>query len=167
MLFRSESMTFNEPWRMQIRLRGQDRSVEAFQMTHLENQFLAGGERDQLTRFLRGLGNRFLDEHVRTGAQEILCDLEVRGRLRNYTDGVDRAQQLAVISDGANPEFPTELVARLLSRVSDGHQLATRGLCVFLCVKSAEIADTDDCCSDLLFHKGIMPRLAIRPRIGR
>jgi hypothetical protein len=34
-------------------------------------------------------------------------------------------------------------------------------------MKSAEIADTDDRCSDFLHHKGIMPRLATRPRIGR
>jgi hypothetical protein len=40
-------------------------------------------------------------------------------------------------------------------------------LCVFLCVKSAEVADTDDCCSDFFHDTGIMPRLAIRPGIGR
>src|SRR6266702_2909290 len=34
-------------------------------------------------------------------------------------------------------------------------------------MKSAEVADTDDCRSDFLHHKGIMPRLATRPRIGR
>src|SRR5882672_8762608 len=34
-------------------------------------------------------------------------------------------------------------------------------------MKSAEVADTDDRCSDFLHHKGIMPRLATRPCIGR
>src|SRR6266702_6944065 len=33
-------------------------------------------------------------------------------------------------------------------------------------MKSAEVADTDDCRSDFLHHKGIMPRLATGPRIG-
>jgi hypothetical protein len=35
-------------------------------------------------------------------------------------------------------------------------------LCVFLGVKSAEVADTDDCCSDFFHHKGIMPRLVAK-----
>jgi hypothetical protein len=33
---------------------------------------------------------------------------------------------------------------------------------IFLCMKSAEIADTDDCCSDFLHHLGIMPRLPLK-----
>jgi hypothetical protein len=113
-------------------------------------------------RFCRGFGNWLLNQHVRAGVQEVACDFEVRGCLRDDADCVDGTQQLAVVSHGADSQLCADLVAGLLSRVGDGYELATRSLCVFLGVKSAEIADTDDCCSDFFHHKGIMPRLAAK-----
>ena len=138
-------------------------------MAHLQNSLLPGRQIDQLTRLVRGLRNGLLDQHVGAGVQEVLGDLKMSRCLRGHADGINRSEQLAVVGDRAHRELSSDLIARLLPRVRHRYELAISGLRVFLGVKAAEVADSDDCCSDFFHHTGIMPRpgACLAPPSGR
>jgi hypothetical protein len=98
---------------------------------------------------------------MHSGRKEIARDREMRGRLRHHAHNVNRPQQFAVICDSPGTDLCGDLVSRVLSRVSDGNQLAVGGLRIFLCVESAEISDSDDGSSDFLHEGAIMPALKL------
>src|SRR5262249_56402809 len=94
----------------------------------------------------------------RAGVEEVAGNLKMSGCLRDHADGVNRTEQLAVVGHRAHRKLASDLIARLLPRVRHRYELAIGGLRVFLGVKAAEVADSDDCCSDFFHHAGIMPR---------
>ena len=100
---------------------------------------------------------------MRAGIEEVAGDREMRGCRRHDADRVDLTEQLAVVRDQRTvPTSPATLSRACWPRVSDGYELAPGRLRVFLGMKSAEIADTDDCCSDFLHEDGYYAR----PRPG-
>src|SRR5205814_8095370 len=75
---RRSSDLFDETRRIQVRLGGEYRRVEALEVPDLQHSPEPGGERDQLARLRRGVGDRLLHENMRAGFEEVAGDPEVR-----------------------------------------------------------------------------------------
>jgi hypothetical protein len=135
----------------------QDRRIETLEVPDLQNAFAPGGELDQSPRLGRCLRDRLLHQHMRAGGEKVPCDRKVSRCRRDDAYRIDRTKQFTIVRHRSSPNFDGDLVTGLLSGVGDGNELALRCLGIFLCMKSAEVADTDDCCSDFLHEGAIMP----------
>ena len=154
---RRQPVAFDEARPRQVRLGRQNGRVEALEMAHLQDALLAPGQLDERGRLFLRLGDRLLDQHVCAGVEEVACDREMRGRLRDDAHRIDAAQQLAIVRERGHAELRRNLVTSLRPRIHHGDQLAAGDLGIFLSVEAAEIADTDDRCSDFLHWGAIMP----------
>ncbi len=81
-------MALDESRCLQMRFSGENRRVEALQMSHLEHTPFRFRELDELARFLRRFRNRLLDQHMHAGFEEIPRDREVRWRGGDDADRV-------------------------------------------------------------------------------
>ena len=158
-----EAVALDEARRVQIRLGGQDRCVEALEMPDLQDAPGMGGKRDQLARLGGRLGDRLLDQHVRAGGEEVACDREVRRRRRDDAHRIDRTEQARVRGERRDVQLRADGRARRGVRIDDRHELARFGLRVFLRVKAPEIAHADDGGSDFAAWGGYYARTHVHP----
>src|SRR5260370_5620648 len=146
-----------------MRLGGQYRGVKALEVPDLQNALDACRERNQLARLRRGIGDRLLDQNVRTRFEAVTRDGKVRRGRRDHAHRVDAAEQLPVVAYGTSFELDGEPLTRFGAGIRDRDELAARRLRVFLCVKAAEVAHADHGGSDFLHEKAIMPSRAPAP----
>src|SRR5712671_2100441 len=79
-----------------MRLGRQYRCVEALEVPHLQDAPDARGERNQLARLRRRIGDRLLDQDVPTGFEELTRDGKVRRSRCGHAHRIDAAQECAV-----------------------------------------------------------------------
>ncbi len=99
-LERREPVRLDEARGRQLAGHGQDHGIEPLQVAHLQHQPVAGGKRDELACLVRRGGDRLLDQHVSAGCEEVAGDRVVQRSRRRDADGVDAADELAVIRKG-------------------------------------------------------------------
>src|SRR3569833_1015177 len=126
-------------------------------MPNLKHPLVPRCELNHLAGFGRRLGDRLFHQNVRARIEEVSRYREMSRRRCDDTYRVDVAEELVVVLDPPRAHLGGNLLTCFLARVGDSHELAVCGLRIFLGVKSAEIADTDDCCSDFFHEDGIMP----------
>src|SRR5438874_7821256 len=146
-----------------MRLGRQYGCVETLEVPDLQDALEARGERNQLARLRRRIGDRLLHQHVRTGFEEVTRDGKVRRSRCGDAHRLDAAEERPVVAHGACFELGGELLTRLGPRIRDRDELAAGRLRVFLCVKAAQVAHADDRGSDFLHEKAIMPARAATP----
>src|SRR3569833_2711659 len=126
-------------------------------MPDLKHPLVPRCELDHLASFSDSLGDRLFHQYARASIEEVPRFGEMsRGRCDD-TYRIDIVVLLTVVLGPPRAHLGCNLLSGFLTQVGDGHELAPGGLRIFLRVKSAEIADTDDCCSDFFHENGIMP----------
>ena len=107
-----------------MRLGSEDRRVESLEMSHLEFPPALRGTRDQRARLFRRFRNGFFHQHVCARGKKCVGNLEMRRGGCHHTDGVDLAEQLAVVADRRGVHFAGDLSADLFARIHHGDELA-------------------------------------------
>ena len=123
---------------------GEDHGIEPLQVADLQDEPLARGERDQLARLVGRRRDRLLDQHVGARGEEVARDGVVQRGRRRDADGVDAADELAMVRDGRDAELGLEALARRGRGIGDADEFAVGEGGVFLGVESAEVAGADD-----------------------
>src|SRR5579872_869743 len=126
-------------------------------MADLQDTPACVGKLDQLPRLGRRLGDWLFHQHMGARLQEVARDGEVRWCRRHHAYRIDRSQQLVIVGNCSCAQLRRDLLAGRLPGIDDGDELAVLGLRILLRVKTAEIADSDDRCSDFL-HGGVYYR---------
>ncbi len=142
-LERSEPRGLEKTRHGQNGLQGLHGGVEALQVADLQHASRAPRHLDQSLALRDGRGHGLLDEHVRAGLEKIARNGVMLGRRRDDAHGIDAAQKLAIIGVRRDLEFGSHGLPRLGRGIGDADQLRVRRLSIFLCVKSAEVADAD------------------------
>ena len=150
---RRQPMALDESRRAQQRLSGDDGGVEAFQVADLQHPPRLPGRRNELLRLHDGLGDGFFHQDMRTRLQKGHGHLEVSRRRRDDADGIDLAEQLAVIAEMTRAELCRQGGPGLRLRVDDGVERAIGQGDIFLCVKAAQVSDADDGYSQLVHER--------------
>src|SRR5580704_14308379 len=132
-------------------------------MADLQGAPDARGERDQRARLGRRFRDRLLDQHMRSGLEEVARDGEVRRRRSGDAHRIHAAEEAAVILERGHLEFGRHLLARRGTRIDHCEQLAPFGLRVFLRMEASEITHADDRGSDFLHWDAIMPAMSNPP----
>ncbi len=145
---RSQTVALDEARCAQVGLRRQNRRIEPLQVPHLQYQAAARRNRDQLSGFLGGLGDRLLDQHVRARLQEVTRDRKMRRGRCDHAHRVDRAEKLPIIGKRPGAHFGRHGFTGLLSGIDDTHQVTLRRLSIFLGMEPSQVADADHRCSD-------------------
>ena len=139
-----EPVRLDEARRGQLVRDGKDHGIEALEVAHLQNEPLAAGQRDELARLVRRRRDRFLDQHVGAGREEIAGNSVVQRGRRRDADGVDAADELAMVRETRDAELGLEGCARRGRGICDTDEVAVGEGGVFLGVESAEVAGADD-----------------------
>src|ERR1700724_1333613 len=100
-----------------MRLGGQYRCVEALEVPDLQNSLDASGERNQLARLRRRIGDRLLEQTAGTRFEEVSRDGKVRRGRRDHAHRVNAAEQRGVVAHGTSFELGGESLTRLGPRI--------------------------------------------------
>src|SRR5881227_3562049 len=98
-----------------MRLGRQYGCVETLEVPDLQDALEARGERNQLARLRRRIGDRLLHQHVRTGFEEVTRDGKVRRSRCGDAHRLDAAEERPVVAHGACFELGGELKTRAVS----------------------------------------------------
>ena len=113
----------DEPRHGKYGLQRLDGGVEALQVSNLQNPLGTAGRVDQADALFHGRGHRLLDQHVRSGLEELLGHGEVIGRRRDDAHCIDAAQEFAIVRVSRHAQFCAHRIASGSHRVRDAHQL--------------------------------------------
>ena len=153
-----ETIRLNEHGIPNDSFQGEERTIKLFQMTYLQDQAFRFCQVNQFIRFLEAFGDGFFEKDVDSSKQEILCDRVVERRGNSNTYGLNAVQELRVIGRKA-------WVRHLFGHspgpggidIRHSHQVHSLHPGIFLGVKLAKVADTDDADLDLFHLTGNPP----------
>ena len=135
--------------RLQLISQVQQRRIETFEMTDLDNQIIGQRQFDQIIGFINGDRDRFLDQHVAAMFEEVARDLMVqRGRCSD-TNRVDLAQQLVVVRQCLDAMLVGNRLCGLGIGIDHRNEFAVVQRRVFVRVKFSQVTDADNGCFKL------------------
>src|SRR5262249_4747748 len=141
---RRQAMALDEARTLDHSRQARQGRIEALEMSDLEDAAMRARDPDQ-GRGLRGAGReRLLDQTVDAGAEEQGADLAVMDGRYDDARTVDRADEIAVVRDGAAAEPRRQRLRPAEVDIGDRDQLAVRRLRVLLGVERAQVARSDD-----------------------
>src|SRR5947207_1344376 len=158
-------MRLDEPRMAQMFFQRAQNGVEAFDVSHLEDEAASRGQFSELGSLCSVVGDRFLYQHMFAFGEKCAGNLVVRIGGRCYGSGVNHSDEIIERFGGRSPEFARNRAAPERLQVVHCGELSRRNFRVKSCMITSDMPNTNNA-NAKLFHRSSMSQLRKLSRVN-